>query len=389
MNKTHNLSKRNIRNEYNFENNDKEKIKVKSLISNNISIIPKKFLNPTNMKKIKILKDNETSTDTILEVINISDTNDTNDNKNNNNIDIKKYEISKTITNKIMKLKKNVKSNNNIEIQKHLDNTNSIINNKRFFESSSKNKKIKNANVNLFIEKKKFKSYNKDIIYKNSKNILIKENRKNNFTKLTRNNNNINILSEIHLSKDKNIENNYTFESNFNNNKLNGKIINKNLLTEKKKNKKKLNISNKINNKIIKFSPCLYNLFNVPIIDNNNSLEETIKQQTVSNFNNKYNIKFKTKNPIEKEKITTLFNLLKKHKNLDFQKNKDLKKYSISNKYKNPIKYNKFIERPKSGNIKKIKIKRFFSNKNLKNLLNKKSNKMISIKTMNYLEYQI
>ena len=108
-------------------------------------------------------------------------------------------------------------------------------------------------------------------------------------------------------------------------------------------------------------------------------MEETIKQQTVSNFNNKYNFKFKTKNPIEKEKIKILFNLLKKHKN------SDLKKYNfIKNKNKTTTNYDKY-KRPKSGNINKIKIKNVFSNRKIDNFLIKKPNKMISIKTMNYL----
>ena len=57
-----------------------------------------------------------------------------------------------------------------------------------------------------------------------------------------------------------------------------------------KNDKNNLMLSNRLHSlrtKNIKFSPCRYNLFNVPIIENNYSLEETIKQQTVSNFNNK------------------------------------------------------------------------------------------------------
>jgi len=78
----------------------------------------------------------------------------------------------------------------------------------------------------------------------------------------------------------------------------------------------------------IKFSrPKNFNTYNV--VDNNISLENTFKRQTLSNFNNKYNFKFKTKNVKEKEKIKKLFNLLKKHKNSENAKNSDFLNFHL------------------------------------------------------------
>ena len=126
----------------------------------------------------------------------------------------------------------------------------------------------------------------------------------------------------------------------------------------------------------IKFNPCIYNLFNVPVIENNNSLKETIKRQTVSNFNNKYNIKFKTKNPKEKEKIKILFDLLQKHKNIEIQRSRDLRKYNSNSIKKNErinIEDNK-SSRANSGNINQIKIDNYFSERKLGKFLNKNIN---------------
>ena len=78
----------------------------------------------------------------------------------------------------------------------------------------------------------------------------------------------------------------------------------------------------------IKFSrPKNFKTYNV--VDNNISLENTFKRQTLSNFNNKYNFKFKTKNVKEKEKIKKLFNLLKKHKNSENAKNSDFLNFHL------------------------------------------------------------
>ena len=73
----------------------------------------------------------------------------------------------------------------------------------------------------------------------------------------------------------------------------------------------------------IKFSePKTSKNYNI-IVDNNISLENTFKEQTVSNFNNKYCFKFKTNNLKEKERIRKLFYFLKKHKDSETDKNCD------------------------------------------------------------------
>jgi hypothetical protein len=80
----------------------------------------------------------------------------------------------------------------------------------------------------------------------------------------------------------------------------------------------------------IKFSlPRNYKTNNI-IVDNNISLENTFKEQTVSNFNNKYYFKFKTNNLKEKEKIKQLFCLLKKHKDSDIDKNSDFLAFHLN-----------------------------------------------------------
>ena len=433
--KNKNINKNRNNKENLYGNIDKELQKLKSLVSNNITIISQKFGTPKNKKKLKLMKDDETNTEPILEEINERKVLSSYMNSNNNNINIlqniNNKDESKSIKNKIISLKKKIKSNSNylelIEqnannnknlnelIQKNFGNDSNLKNkNKRVLSSYSLEKANLNSednkiNTNIILEKKnnnKNRNDNKKNIKKNKTNdniisnsnsnlntknkgksqssnkINIEEkknlsfNLKNNQNKKT-NLKKRNIMTAINFSKSKdtlkenylykctkNLLNNYIIN---NNKKIINKHNNKNLIKEElkinsliksediKKNKKKLILSNHLHNlkqKNIDFSPCRYNLFNVPVIDNNNSLEETIKQQTVSNFNNKYNFKFKTKNPKEKEKIKTLFNLLKKH---------DFKKYnSIKKKYKIYIDVNNYIKRPKTGNKKNIKIDDYF-----------------------------
>ena len=233
-----------------------------------------------------------------------------------------------------------------------------------------------------------------DVSFNNKKN-LIKKNRIKNR----------NTLAALNFSKSKDIENKKfspKFFFNLLNNKsfYNEKIINNNSNSQRNisplikikgiiDHKQNVNLSNRIysvRTKNIEFSPYRENLFNTPVIENNNSLEETIKQQTVSNFNNKYNFKFKTKNPREKEKIKNLVDLLKSCKVLNLKKISDLKYYNSKNRYKFFFEDNKESERPKTRNIKLVKINKYLTNKKLENYLNIKTNNMISIKTINFLE---
>ena len=149
--------------------------------------------------------------------------------------------------------------------------------------------------------------------------------------------------------------------------------------------KEKENKKYNLRHKNIKFTPCIYNLFNVPVIENNNSLEETIKQQTVSNFNNKYNFKFKTKDPKEKEKIKNLFYFLKKNINLIGEKNNELQNYFfINNKNKLIIDDNKINNGNKSIRIKGVKIKDNINyiHKDINRLAYEKKSHIINVKSL-------
>ena len=70
------------------------------------------------------------------------------------------------------------------------------------------------------------------------------------------------------------------------------------------------------------------------IINDNNAylLEEIYKRQTLSNFNNKYTLKYKTNNSVQKENIKTLFSLLKKYKYSDEVKKNAFNKYNSMKK---------------------------------------------------------
>ena len=72
------------------------------------------------------------------------------------------------------------------------------------------------------------------------------------------------------------------------------------------------------------------------IINENNDhlLEEIFKRQTLSNFNNKYNLKYKTNSNIKKESIKNLFSLLKKYKYSDEDKKTAFNKYNSMKKIK-------------------------------------------------------
>ena len=84
-----------------------------------------------------------------------------------------------------------------------------------------------------------------------------------------------------------------------------------------------------------------YPLFNnitrkYKIINDNNDhlLEEVFKRQTLSNFNNKYSLKYKTNSNSKKENIKNLFSLLKKYKYSDKDKQTAFNKYNSMKKAK-------------------------------------------------------
>ena len=77
--------------------------------------------------------------------------------------------------------------------------------------------------------------------------------------------------------------------------------------------------------------------YNVIDDDNEHLLEEIFKRQTLSNFNNKYNVRFKTNNKTKKENITNLFSLLKKYKYSDEDKQTAFNKYNSMKKIRNTV----------------------------------------------------
>ena len=393
--------------------------------------ITEKMISPISKKRIKIMKDSETNTDPITE---IADNCRSLSNKNNvyrqNYKLIKSEESPNSITDKIVSLQKKLEqhsnhsityrntfynNNNNLKIPE-ITNTKFKAKNKRNFSSSMKNTNINN-NLNKKIlnlgrilkeaknENKENKEKMKDIFFRhyNIKNNYTINNIFNYTNHL--NYNNRNIISAISLSKKKDVEKTHTLNENtyfplYNklsyekknikkNNEYNNinEIINRNSLIKVRerntniktmKGKEKENKKYNLRHKNIKFTPCIYNLFNVPVIENNNSLEETIKQQTVSNFNNKYNFKFKTKDPKEKEKIKNLFYFLKKNINLIGEKNNELQNYFfINNKNKLIIDDNKINNGNKSIRIKGVKIEN-----NTNRLVNEKKSHIINVKSL-------
>lgn len=71
--------------------------------------------------------------------------------------------------------------------------------------------------------------------------------------------------------------------------------------------------------------------------NNENLLEKIYKNQTVSNFNNKYNLKYNSNNCTKKESVKILFSLLKKYKYSEKDKNNLFLYY---NKLNRNMKYN-------------------------------------------------
>ena len=200
-------------------------------------------------------------------------------------------------------------------INKELGNQKSIIlNQKQFFSDSSRNSKpFLLVNSNRFINNSNLSnmSTNNDIILNTSSKSKSIFNINNNI-----NNNNIN-----------NSFNNYNNNNNiYLNNKL-SKRLKLPLNTEEKNNEAQSNILNNkyikkhfsfhphivsVKNKIISFK----NKKNRNIVFDDNSLMGTLLNQTNSNFNNKYRIKYYSNNNRKREQIKYCFNLFKNGKNL-------------------------------------------------------------------------
>ena len=102
---------------------------------------------------------------------------------------------------------------------------------------------------------------------------------------------------------------------------------------------KKLNLNLTLLKKKYSVKEIKYPLYNnsrnkYNIINDNNAhlLEEIYRKQTLSNFNNKYTLKYKTNNSIKKENITKLFSLLKKYKYSDIDKKNAFSKFNSMKK---------------------------------------------------------
>ena len=277
-------------------------------------------------KNNKVMKDNETNTDSFSYKNNIK--------TNNNNISTNRKLIEIiSLKNKTKQPKSNIFishlfNNNNLIIKKyhnHKKNNSTrmpIIKQNKY---NFKNKKIK-SEENITLKKKSFSAYkkqiNKSLIFDNIFNKIINKDFKNRE------------ISEGKIKKRKNlvdIENSMNLFKTKINKKINNFFNNKYLQENTDIYKVGKNISNNKNkNDInIKFSLPKNCNTNNAIVDNNISLENTFKEQTLSNFNNKYYFKFKTNNMKEKEKIKKLFYLLKKHKDSEEEKNHDFLAFNL------------------------------------------------------------
>ena len=332
-------------------------------IQNNSIFMQKKILNE---KEKKQMKDNETNTDSCVNLENIK----------NKNFSVDKNMIS---------LKNLMRpASSNINLPKFYNNTNmrdNLINNLYYNLSNKKQSKfktikkrlIKDSNFN--IQKRTFSSYKKNDIYKNDdffitpKHFEMNQNKNKQWRNLTNTNNSFE--SNTKKSSKKSINtffNNKYLQENTDHLKIAKLLFTFNL------NKNNLNI---------KFStPKNENTYN--IVDNNVSLEKTFKRQTLSNFNNKYKFKFTTNNLKEKEKIKELFYLLKKHKDSEKAKNSDFLSFHlyIQKKMKEKEIYKELFEEylnPDANIRHRIDDLLLYNNNSL--IRKKRENKMITVKS--------
>ena len=331
-------------------------------IQNNSIFMQKKILNG---KEKKQMKDNETNTDSCANLENIK----------NKNFSVDKNMIS---------LKNLMRpASSNINLPKFYNNTNmrdNLIrhNNNLYYNLSNK-------------KQSKFKTIKKRLIKDNNLNLqrrIFSSNKRNDIYK----NDDFSITPKFfEMNKDKNkkwrnLTNiNNSFESNTKksskksiNTFFNNKYLQEN--TDTFKIAKLLLNKNNLN---LQFStPKNGNTYN--IVDNNISLENTFKKQTLSNFNNKYNFKFKTNNLKEKEKIKELFYLLKKHKDSEKAKNSDFLSFHlyIQKKMKEKEIYKALFEEYLNPDAKiKERIDDLFLYNNCDLIRKRRENKMITVKS--------
>ena len=357
----------------------KENIKIKMInstltiskfpIQNICNFMPRKLLNE---KKKKQMIDNETNTDSCVNL----------ENEKNKNFSV--YKNINSLKNLIRPASSNIhlpRFYNNINLRDNLIRHNNNINNLYYNLTNKKQSKfktikkrlIKDSNFN--IQKRTFSSYKKNDIYKNDdffitpKHFEMNQNKNKKWRNLTNTNNSFE--SNTKKSSKKSINtffNNKYLQENTDHLKIAKLLFTFNL------NKNNLNI---------KFStPKNENTYN--IVDNNVSLEKTFKRQTLSNFNNKYKFKFRTNNLKEKEKIKELFYLLKKHKDSEKAKNSDFLSFHlyIQKKMKEKEIYKELFEEylnPDANIRHRIDDLLLYNNNSL--IRKKRENKMITVKS--------
>ena len=357
----------------------KENIKIKMInstltiskfpIQNICNFMPRKLLNE---KKKKQMKENETNTDSCVNL----------ENEKNKNFSV--YKNINSLKNLIRPASSNIhlpRFYNNINLRDNLIRHNNNINNLYYNLTNKKQSKfktikkrlIKDSNFN--IQKRTFSSYKKNDIYKNDdffitpKHFEMNQNKNKQWRNLTNTNNSFE--SNTKKSSKKSINtffNNKYLQENTDHLKIAKLLFTFNL------NKNNLNI---------KFStPKNENTYN--IVDNNVSLEKTFKRQTLSNFNNKYKFKFRTNNLKEKEKIKELFYLLKKHKDSEKAKNSDFLSFHlyIQKKMKEKEIYKELFEEylnPDANIRHRIDDLLLYNNNSL--IRKKRENKMITVKS--------
>jgi len=353
----------------------KENLKIKMInstltiskfpIQNICNFMPKKILNE---KEKKQMIDNETNTDSCVNLENI---------KNKN------FSVDKNVSsfkNLIRPASSNIhlpRFYNNINLRDNLIRYNNNINNFYYNLPNKKQSKfrtikkrlIKDNNFN--IQKRIFSSYKRNDNYKNDdffitpKHFEMNQNKNKKWRNLTNTNNSFE--SNNKKSSKKNINtffNNKYLQENTDTFKIAKLLLNKNNLN-------------------LQFStPKNENTYN--IVDNNISLENTFKKQTLSNFNNKYNFKFKTNNLKEKEKIKELFYLLKKHKDSEKAKNSDFLSFHlyVQKKMKEKEIFKALFEEylnPDANIRGRIDDLLLYNNNNL--IRKKRENKMITVKS--------
>jgi len=352
----------------------KENLKIKMInstltiskfpIQNNCNFMLKKTLIE---KEKKQMKDNETNTDSCVNL----------ENTKNKNFSVDKNIMS--LKNLVRPASSNIylpHFYNNMNIRDNLLRQNNNIFN--YYNLSNKKqskfktiKKRLTKDNNFNIQKRIFSAYKRNDNYKNEdffitpKHFEIEQNKSKKWRNLTNTNNSFE--SNTKKSSKKNINtffNNKYLQENTDNFKIAKLLLNKNNLN-------------------IQFStPKNQNTYN--IVDNNISLENTFKRQTLSNFNNKYNFKFKTNNLKEKEKIKELFYLLKKHKDSEKAKNSDFLSFHlyIQKKLKEKEIYKTLFEEylnPDAKVRERIDDLLLYNNNNL--IRKKRENKMITVKS--------